>query len=136
MKKEKIVITYGTFDILHYGHIRLLERAKALGDKLFVGVSSDEFCKREKNKQPFYDTNTRMEMLRALRCVDFVFPEESFEQKFDDFKLYKPDVFVLGSDYRGSDKLNGISDYCEVVILDRTPGISTTGIKRSLTKNE
>ncbi|MBQ3430353.1 adenylyltransferase/cytidyltransferase family protein [Candidatus Saccharibacteria bacterium] len=128
----KLVITYGTFDILHYGHIRLLERARKLGDKLFVGVSTDEFCKRDKNKHPYYSYEQRKEMLEALRCVDKVFPEESFDQKFEDFKKYKPDVFVLGSDYRGSDKLKGIDEFCEVVILERTAGISTTKIKQEL----
>ncbi|MBQ3320633.1 adenylyltransferase/cytidyltransferase family protein [Candidatus Saccharibacteria bacterium] len=130
--KERIVITYGTFDILHYGHIRLLERARALGDRLYVGISTDEFCKREKNKKCFYPYSIRQEMVRALRCVDKVFPEENFEQKFDDFRKYHPDIFVLGSDYRGSDKLNGIEKFCQIVILERTPNISTTKIKQAL----
>ncbi len=130
--KPKIVITYGTFDILHYGHIRLLERAKALGDKLYVGLSTDEFCAREKNKVIFYSYDFRKEMLEALRYVDGVFPEDTWEQKANDVKKYHADIVVMGSDWANSDRFEYLRDICEVKYLSRTPDISTTDIKRRL----
>lgn len=130
--KPKIAITYGTFDILHYGHIRLLERAKALGDKLYVGLSTDEFCAREKNKVIFYSYDFRKEMLEALRCVDGVFPEDTWEQKANDVKKYHADIVVMGSDWANSDRFEYLRDICEVKYLSRTPDISTTDIKRRL----
>ena len=132
MSKEKIVITYGTFDILHYGHIRLLERAKKLGNKLYVGLSTDTFCATQKNKHPFYGYDFRKEMLEALRCVDKVFPEENWEQKIDDVKKYHADVVVMGSDWAGSNRFEYLRDYCELEYLSRTPDISTTEIKERL----
>lgn len=128
----KTVITYGTFDILHYGHIRLLERAKALGDKLYVGLSTDEFCAREKNKTIFYSYDFRKEMLEALRCVDKVFPEETWEQKKGDVKKYHADIVVMGSDWANSDRFEYLREVCEVKYLSRTPDISTTEIKERL----
>lgn len=127
----KTIITYGTFDILHYGHLKLLERAKALGDYLIVGLSTDEFC-LEKGKKTYYDYETRKYILECIKFVDKVIPEHGFDQKFDDFKKYKVDTFVIGSDYKGSDKLKNIDKYCELVILDRTPNISTTQLKKTL----
>ena len=129
----KVVVTYGTFDILHYGHIRLLERAKALGDYLIVGLSTDEFC-LEKGKTTYYSFENRKKMLEAIKFVDKVIPEHSFDQKFEDFKKYNIDIFVIGSDYKGSDKLNGIDSYCELVVLDRTPDISTSQLKKIVKK--
>lgn len=129
----KIVITYGTFDILHYGHIKLLEKAKALGDYLIVGLSTDEFCK-EKGKQTFYNYDERAYILECIKFVDKVIPEKSFNQKFEDFKKYNINTFVIGSDYKDSDKLNNIDKYCEVVILDRTPNVSTTQLKQVVKK--
>lgn len=129
----KIVITYGTFDLLHYGHINLLERARKLGDYLIVGLSTDEFCE-EKGKKTYYKYEERKKMLEAIRYVDKVIPEHSFDQKFNDFKKHKVDVFVIGSDYKGSDKLKDIDKYCELVILDRTPEISTSKIKNDIKK--
>lgn len=127
----KRVLTYGTFDLLHYGHIRLLKRAKELGDYLIVAVSTDEF-NAIKNKKAYHDYETRKKMLEAVRYVDLVIPEDNWEQKLDDVKEYKVDVVVMGSDWAGSDKFDYLKDYCEVVFLDRTEGISTTKIKKDL----
>ena len=132
MPKEKIIITYGTFDILHYGHIRLLKRAKKLGDKLYVGLSTDIFCITQKNKHPFYGYDFRKEMLEALRYVDKVFPEDTWEQKIDDIKKYHADIVVMGSDWAGSNRFEFLRDYCTLKYLSRTPDISTTEIKESL----
>lgn len=127
----KRVLTYGTFDLLHYGHIRLLKRAKELGDYLIVAVSTDEF-NAIKDKKAYHDYETRKKMLEAVRYVDLVIPEDNWEQKLDDVKEYKVDVVVMGSDWAGSDKFDYLKDYCEVVFLDRTEGISTTKIKEDL----
>ena len=127
----KRILTYGTFDLLHYGHIRLLKRAKELGDYLIVAVSTDEF-NDIKGKKAYHDYETRKKMLEAIRYVDLVIPENAWEQKLDDVKTYKVDVVVMGSDWAGSDKFDYLKDYCEVVYLDRTEGISTTKIKNDL----
>lgn len=127
----KRILTYGTFDLLHYGHIRLLKRAKELGDYLIVAVSTDEF-NDIKGKKAYHDYETRKKMLEAIRYVDLVIPENTWEQKLDDVKTYKVDVVVMGSDWAGSDKFDYLKDYCEVVYLDRTEGISTTKIKNDL----
>ncbi|MBQ3322940.1 MAG: glycerol-3-phosphate cytidylyltransferase [Firmicutes bacterium] len=127
----KRVLTYGTYDLLHYGHIRLLKRAKALGDYLIVALSTDEF-NAIKGKKAYHDYETRREMLEAVRYVDLVIPENSWEQKIDDVKNYHVDVVVMGGDWYGSDKFEVLKDYCEVVYLDRTEGVSTTKIKEEL----
>ena len=127
----KKVITYGTFDLLHYGHIRLLKRAKALGDYLIVALSTDEF-NEIKNKRAYHNYETRKKMLEAIRYVDLVIPEETWEQKILDVKKYEVDTVVMGSDWAGSDRFDYLKDYCEVVYLDRTEGISTTKIKEDL----
>ena len=127
----KRILTYGTFDLLHYGHIRLLKRAKALGDYLIVALSTDEFNEL-KGKKAYHNYETRKMMLEAIRYVDLVIPEENWEQKINDVKEYKVDVVVMGSDWAGSDRFNYLTDYCEVVYLDRTEGISTTKIKEEL----
>ena len=127
----KRILTYGTFDLLHYGHIRLLKRAKALGDYLVVAVSTEEFNEL-KGKKTYHNYETRKKMLEAIRYVDLVIPEENWEQKLNDVKEYKIDVVVMGSDWAGSDKFEYLKDYCEVVYLDRTEGISTTKIKKDL----
>ena len=124
----KRILTYGTFDLLHYGHIRLLKRAKSLGDYLIVALSTDEFNEL-KGKKAYHNYETRKLMLEAIRYVDLVIPEENWEQKINDVKEYKVDVVVMGSDWAGSDRFNYLTDYCEVVYLDRTEGISTTKIK-------
>lgn len=133
--KMKRILTYGTFDLLHYGHIRLLERAKKLGDYLIVALSTDEF-NAIKGKKAYHDYETRKKMLEALRCVDLVIPEENWEQKLDDVKRYYVDVVVMGSDWAGSDKFDYLKKYCELVYLDRTDGISTTKIKKDLNLQE
>ena len=95
------IITYGTYDLLHYGHIKLLQRAKALGDYLIVGLSTDEFNWNEKHKKCYFTYEERKEMLEALRCVDLVIPEENWEQKKEDMHLYHIDTFVIGDDWKG-----------------------------------
>lgn len=125
------VLTYGTFDLLHYGHIRLLRRAAALGDYLVVALSTDEF-NAGKGKQSFYSYGARKEMLEAVRYVDLVIPEENWEQKVDDIKNYNIDVVVMGGDWAGSPRFDYLKDYCELVFLDRTDGISTTDVKNEL----
>nr|WP_106790187.1 glycerol-3-phosphate cytidylyltransferase [Massilistercora timonensis] len=127
----KRVLTYGTFDLLHYGHIRLLKRAKALGDYLIVAISTDEF-NAVKGKKAYHDYETRKEMLEAVRYVDLVIPENNWDQKRDDVKNYHVDVVVMGSDWKGHEKFENLKDLCEVVYLDRTEGISTTKIKEEL----
>lgn len=125
----KRVITYGTFDLLHYGHINLLRRAKELGDYLIVALSTNEF-NRIKGKECYFSYEERKKLLEAIRYVDLVIPESSWEQKIDDIKKYEVDVFVIGDDWKG--KFDYLKDYCEVVYLERTPEISTTKIKQEL----
>ena len=126
----KRVITYGTYDLLHYGHIALLERAKALGDYLVVAISTDEFNWNSKQKKCYFTYEERKRMVEALRCVDLVIPEENWEQKVNDVQEFKIDTFVMGDDWEG--KFDFLKDYCEVVYLPRTPEISTTQIKKDL----
>ena len=127
----KRILTYGTFDLLHYGHINILKRAKALGDYLVVALSTDEF-NEIKGKKAYHNYETRKKMLEAIRYVDLVIPEQNWEQKISDVKRYEVDIVVMGSDWAGSDKFDYLQDYCEVVYLDRTEGISTTKIKKDL----
>ncbi len=127
----KRVLTYGTFDLLHYGHIRLLKRAKELGDYLIVALSTDEF-NSIKGKKAYHSYETRKKMLEAIRYVDLVIPEENWEQKINDIKEYKVDITVMGGDWKGSDKFEYLRNYCELIYLDRTEGISTTQIKKAL----
>ena len=131
----KRILTYGTFDLLHYGHIEILRRAKALGDYLVVAVSTDEFNK-QKGKVAYHSYETRKKMLEAIRYVDLVIPENSWDQKINDVKEYHIDVVVMGSDWAVSDKFDYLKDYCEVVYLERTPGVSTTMIKNDLKLKE
>lgn len=126
----KKVITYGTFDLLHYGHINLLQRAKALGDYLIVALSTDEFNSVEKHKVTYFTYEERKRLLEAIRYVDLVIPEENWEQKISDVKEFRVDTFVIGDDWKG--KFDFLKDYCEVVYLERTPEISTTKIKNDL----
>lgn len=126
----KRVITYGTFDLLHYGHINLLRRAKSLGDYLIVALSTDEFNSNMKNKKCYFTYEQRKLLLEAVRYVDLVIPEQSWEQKASDIIEYHVDTFVMGDDWKG--KFDYLSDCCEVVYLPRTPEISTTNIKQDL----
>ena len=127
----KRVLTYGTFDLLHFGHVRLLQRAAALGDYLVVALSTDEF-NAAKGKQSFYDYATRKEMLEAIRYVDLVIPEYSWEQKLIDVCEYHIDIVVMGDDWAGSERFECLRGACELVYLERTPGISTTQVKAHL----
>ncbi len=126
----KRVITYGTFDLLHYGHINLLRRAKALGEYLIVALSTDEFNWMQKKKKSYFSYAERKAMLEAIRYVDLVVPEESWEQKKSDIAKYGVDIFVMGDDWRG--QFDFLQEQCEVVYLTRTPEISTTKIKSEL----
>ena len=126
------VITYGTFDLLHYGHINLLRRAKQYGDYLIVALSTDEFNWREKQKKSYFSYEQRKQLLESVRYVDLVIPEEAWEQKRSDIKEYHIDTFVMGDDWVG--KFDDLKDLCEVVYLPRTPEISTTQIKTELNK--
>ena len=128
----KKVITYGTYDLLHYGHIQLLKRAKALGDYLIVALSTDEFNLNEKQKKCYFSYEERKMLLESLRYVDLVIPEENWAQKVSDVQEFKVDTFVMGDDWEG--KFDFLKDYCEVVYLPRTPEISTTQIKKDLGK--
>ncbi len=127
----KRVITYGTFDLLHYGHINLLRRARALGDYLIVALSTDTFNRVEKNKKCYFSYEERKLLLEAIRYVDLVIPEENWEQKRTDVHLYHVDTFVMGDDWTG--KFDFLKEEgCDVVYLPRTPEISTTQIKQDL----
>lgn len=127
----KRVITYGTFDLLHYGHINLLRRAKELGDYLIVALSTDEFNWVEKNKKCYFSYEQRKQLLEAIRYVDLVIPENSWEQKRTDIHEYHADVFVIGNDWEG--KFDFLKEEgAEVVYLERTPDVSTTGIKKDI----
>ncbi|EAG1748603.1 glycerol-3-phosphate cytidylyltransferase [Listeria monocytogenes] len=125
----KKVITYGTFDLIHWGHIRLLERAKALGDYLIVAISTDEF-NRIKHKEAYHNFEHRKLILEAIRYVDEVIPESNWEQKLEDVKNRDIDIFVMGDDWE--DEFDFLKPYCEVVYLPRTDGISTSKIKDDL----
>ena len=131
----KKILTYGTFDLLHYGHIRILERAKALGDYLIVAVSTDEF-NAIKGKKSYCNYEVRKKMLEALKCVDLVIPENNWEQKIKDIVDYEIDIVVMGSDWEGNDKFECLKNICQVVYLPRTKGISTTKIKNDLKLKE
>lgn len=127
----KRVITYGTFDLLHYGHINLLRRAKSLGDYLVVALSTDEFNWNKKQKKCYFTYDQRKALLEAIRYVDLVIPEENWEQKRTDIHKYQIDTFVIGDDWKGHfDFLE--EEGAEVVYLARTPEISTTQIKTDL----
>lgn len=125
----KTVITYGTFDILHIGHINLLRRARELGDRLVVGLSTDEF-NRGKHKSSLLNYENRKAVLESIRYVDEVFAESNWEQKLDDIRKFAADVFVMGDDWSG--KFDYLSDLCNVIYLPRTDAISTTEIRQTL----
>ena len=122
----KTVVTFGTFDLFHVGHIRLLNRAVEMGDRLVVGVSSDDLNFSKKNKFPEFSQDQRMEIISMIKGVDEVFLEESLELKADYLVKYKADIVVMGDDWDG--KFDHLSDLCQVIYLPRTPSISTTAI--------
>ena len=126
------VITYGTFDLLHYGHINILKRAKEQGDYLIVALSTNEF-NEIKGKKSYFSYEERKKLVQSIRYVDLVLPENNWEQKIEDLKEYKIDVFVMGDDWKG--KFDFLKEHCEVVYLERTPEISTTKIKNELGLN-
>lgn len=128
----KVVITYGTYDLFHVGHLNMLKRAKALGDYLIVAVSSDRFNLEEKNKVCFVKDVDRAAIVEAIQYVDLVIFEDSWDQKIKDVIKYNVDVFVIGDDWEG--QFDFLKEYCEVVYLPRTEGISTTQIKEELKK--
>lgn len=127
----KRVITYGTFDLLHYGHINLLRRAKQYGDYLIVALSTDDFNWNQKRKKCYFSFDKRKALLEAIRYVDLVIPEESWYQKVTDVREYHIDTFVMGDDWKG--EFDFLKDEgVDVVYLPRTPEVSTTQIKRDL----
>ncbi|KAF0226648.1 MAG: glycerol-3-phosphate cytidylyltransferase [Erysipelotrichaceae bacterium] len=126
------VITYGTYDLLHWGHIRLLKRARALGDYLIVALSTDEI-NEFKGKKAYHSYQERKLMLESIRYVDLVIPESDWEQKRSDITKYEVDIFAIGDDWKG--KFDYLNELCEVVYLPRTEGVSTTKIKRDLEKS-
>lgn len=131
----KRVITYGTFDLIHYGHINLLRRAKAEGDYLIVALSTDEFNLESKNKKTYFSYEERRQLLESIRYVDLVIPEENWEQKKTDMKIYVVDEFVMGDDWKG--EFDYLADYgVQVKYLERTPEISTTQIKKDLNNED
>lgn len=123
------VITYGTFDLLHLGHVRLLQRASELGDYLIVATSTDEF-NEQKHKEAYHSYEHRKYILEAIKYVDLVIPEKSWAQKIEDIKKYDIDIFVMGDDWKG--QFDFLEDYCKVIYLPRTKGISTSKIKNDL----
>ena len=127
--KKKRVITYGTFDMFHIGHLKLLERAKTFGDELIVAVSTDEF-NQTKGKKTLIPFEQRVQIVSAIKCVDKVIPENNWEQKIQDIEKNNIDIFVMGSDWRG--KFDELSEYCQVEYLERTKDVSTTFLKESL----
>ena len=122
----KTVMTFGTFDVFHVGHVNLLQRAAALGDRLIVGVSTDGLNFNKKQRYPIYNERDRMKIVNGLRYVNLCFFEESLEKKREYLTYYKADVLVMGDDWKG--KFDEFSDICEVVYLSRTPSVSTTEI--------
>jgi glycerol-3-phosphate cytidylyltransferase len=122
----RTVITFGTFDVFHVGHVRVLQRAAELGDRLIVGVSSDALNMAKKGRAPVFNEDERLEIISSLRVVDGVFLEESLEKKRDYIVEHHADVLVMGDDWTG--KFDWVKDVCDVVYLPRTPSVSTTGL--------
>lgn len=127
----KIILTYGTFDLFHIGHLKILQNAKKYGDKLIVGISTDEFNKK-KGKKTIIPFEQRKEIVENIRCVDIVIGENSWEQKIEDIEKYSVDIFVMGDDWKN--EFDNLKDYCEVKYLPRTKGISSTQLKSVLNK--
>jgi glycerol-3-phosphate cytidylyltransferase len=125
----RTIITYGTFDLFHIGHVNILKRARQLGDRLIVAISSDEF-NALKGKKSFYSYSDRKQIVEACRYVDSVIQENNWEQKITDIAKYKVNTLVMGDDWSG--KFDHFSNLCEIVYLSRTPGISSSHIKKEL----
>jgi len=125
----KTIITYGTFDLFHIGHLKLLQRLKGFGDKLIVAVSTDEF-NAIKGKKTIIPFKQRAEIVENIKCVDMVIAENNWKQKVEDIKKYKVDIFSIGDDWKG--EFDFLKEYCDVVYLDRTDGISSTQLKDTL----
>jgi glycerol-3-phosphate cytidylyltransferase len=123
---SKKILTYGTFDLFHIGHLNLLKQLKGMGDTLIVGVSTDEFNEL-KGKRTIIGFEQRIQIVNSIRYVDGVFPEQTWEQKVDDIKTYNVDTFAIGNDWQG--KFDHLKDYCDVVYLPRTEGISSTNLR-------
>ena len=128
----KTVMVYGTFDLIHPGHLYLLEEAKKMGDRLIVGVSTDEF-NSIKHKSSFLAYEDRKKMVEAIKYVDLVIPEKNWDQKIDDIKKYNVDTLVMGDDWKGSDKFEYLKDYCNVVFLPKLPELSSTRFRGYVT---
>lgn len=128
----KRILTYGTFDLLHWGHIRLLKRARAMGDYLIVGASTEEFIEMKGNRAPYHEFEVRRSMLQAVRYVDLVIPEATWEQKVTDVKRYHADVVVMGKSWENSPSVRALEGLCQLVFLERTTGVSTTQIRRDM----
>ena len=126
LRMSRTVITFGTFDVFHVGHLKVIERAAALGDRLVVGVSADELNMRKKGREPVFSQAERLAIVAALKPVDEVFVEESLELKRDYVTHYGAAVLAMGSDWEG--KFDHLSDICEVVYFPRTPSVSTTAL--------
>ncbi len=129
--KDKVILTYGTFDMFHIGHLKLLERLKALGSKLIVAVSTDEF-NQIKGKKTIIPYAQRAEIVSAIKYVDMVIPENDWEQKIEDVKKHNVDIFAMGHDWEG--KFDFLKEYCDVIYLPRTADISSTDLKQQLNK--
>ena len=127
---QTTIITYGSFDMFHIGHLKLLQRLSKLGDELIVAVSTDEFNKI-KNKMALIPYEQRAEIVANIKCVDKVIPEDNWEQKIDDIQKYNVDIFAIGNDWKG--KFDFLKEHCDVIYLERTKDISTTQLKKSLT---
>ncbi|MFT4693936.1 MAG: glycerol-3-phosphate cytidylyltransferase [Francisella sp.] len=126
MRKNKRVITFGTFDLFHIGHINILERCATLGSTLIVGVSSDDLNFQKKGRNPLYSEQDRMKIVKSLKFVDEIFIEHSLEKKLEYIDFYKADILAMGDDWKG--KFDYLSNFCKVIYFPRTPSISTTEI--------
>lgn len=131
-RQKKIVLSFGTFDLFHIGHLNIITRAKSLGDVLIIGISSDELNYKKKSKNTIYSFEERKKIVENIKGVDFVFKEESLEKKAEYLKDFKADILVMGDDWK--DKFDYLSDICKVTYLPRTPTISTTNIVESIRK--
>jgi len=129
MPNKKIIITYGTFDMFHIGHLKLLQRIKNMGDKLIVGISTDEFNEK-KGKKTIIPYKERAEIVKNIKCVDMIIPEKKWEQKIIDIDKYNVSIFAMGDDWKG--KFDFLKKYCDVVYLKRTENISSSQLKKIL----